>query len=254
MDSFIWCIIAVMLVTNLTFIDYGGKQASTLQDKYKKAVDAGTDAAAKHISYTTETQIEELGYGFGEGFQHTNNVNISKEDSLKWFYEVFFGNVGCINDTARQQVLKKYIPMKAIVGFDKIFIADANDNWVVEKEYIINVGGVNRKFTLSDQVFYNGEWKTDEQWGISKNTRINLVNEFISKTLNDFINANKTNTEDTYNLKVGTDVTDYKFSLIEGTNFIVFIEGMPLPTFDLAKGSNKFYSFSMGGAELKRKK
>lgn len=254
MDSFIWCIIAVMLMTNLTFIDYGGKQASTLQDKYKKAVDAGTDAAAKHITYTTAEQIEGLGYGFGEGLQHTNNVAMAKHESLQWFYEVFFGNIGCSKDILTQANLKRYIPMKAIVGFDRIFIADTNDNWVVEKEYIIDFSGVSRKFTLSDQVFYNGQWKKDVEWGIPESTRIKLVNEFISTTLNEFINTHKTNTNDTYNLKVGTDSNDYKFSLIEGTNFIVFIEGMPLPTFNLDKGNSKFYSFSMGGAELKRKK
>lgn len=253
MQVFLVAILTVVLTTQLFFIDFGGQQASNLQDRYKKAIDAGTDAAAKHIAYTTAEHLEKLSIGFGEGMEHSNNINIDKNDSLKWFYEVFFANLGYSNNLEMQNKLKKYIPIKAIIGFDRIYIADKNDNWIAEEEYLIEHNGVTRKFTLSDQVFYNGQWKKDTAWGIPTETRIRLVNKFINDTLNKHINQQKSNNNENYTFRLGLDNSDYKFSLVEGSNFVVFVEGIPLPTYDLSK-NNKFYAFSLGGSEITRKK
>lgn len=254
MQAFIVGIITVVLATQLFFVQWGGNQVKQLQNHYKKALDAGTDAAAKHISYSTQEQLEGLSLGFGVGLEHSNNIQIDKDKALSWFYEVFFANLGYTNNETKKTQLKQKIPFKAIVTFDRIYIANASDTWVYEKEYTIPYNGATYQFTLSEQVKRGGTWKKDSDWGIPPATRVKLVNQFINTTINTHINEFATNPREIYHVQLGTDISDHKFSLIEGANFIVFIEGFPLPSFDTEGISNSHYAFSMGGAEIRRKK
>ena len=93
----------------------------------------------------------------------------------------------------RQNEIKQYIPLKAIILFDRLMIADVDDNWHTydpagEKEYILQYRGKNYKFTLSDQIFdlESETWITAGDIGLESKDRKAIVTEYIISQLNSF--------------------------------------------------------------------
>ena len=118
---------------------------------------------------------------------------VERDEAVKWFYRLFFRNLGIMN-TERQNEIKRYIPLKAIILFDRLMIADADDNWHTydpagEKEYVFQYKGKNYKFTLSDQIFdiESGTWITDGDIGLEPRERKAMVTEYIISQLNSFL-------------------------------------------------------------------
>lgn len=126
--------------------------------------------------------------------------------------------------------------MKAIVSFDRILIADHDDNWIVNKTYDISYNGTMYRFTLSDQVMNisTGVWKTDVEYGITQSERKRLVNRFVRDEINNVINNKAYGDSDSYyDVNIALNDTDPKLDGIKGVNFIVFSEGMPIPNYNL---------------------
>lgn len=242
---------------SLAFINKGVDNLDATRERYKRALDAAADAAANYRTYDTAYYIEQQASGFGTGKQHKNNVEINKNDSLIWFYRVFFKNLRLENNILMQDQIKRYIPMKAIVGYDKIMIADLKDNWIVDKYFEIIYNGTNYRFTLSNQVMNvsTGVWKKDTDWGIAPDTRILLVNQFIRAEINRAL-MNRTNFESNivYSISIPDINTDYKENSVNGVSFIVLVEGLPLPTLNpwSPKDKSRFYAYAAGGSELYR--
>ncbi len=248
----------MILIFCFTILNLGGMTIDNLDivtDRYKRALDAGAYAAAKFSPYDTSSYLRNTGSGFGTGTEHSNNLIISQDESLKWFYRVFFRNIGAENNEVLQEELKKYMPMKAIVGYDRLLIADHEDNWIVDKQYDIEYNGTMYRFTLSDQVMAlpSGAWKKDTEYGIPESKRKSLVNMFIRQEIDNVINnrlyfdSNKY-----YDVNIALNDTDPKLSGINGVNFIVFAEGMPIPNYNLTSKKRFLYTFGIGGSEITR--
>lgn len=257
MKYFFWTMVFMFVFMSLAFINRGVDNLDMTRERYKRALDAAANAAASFRTYDNNNSIEKNSYGFGTGLADKANIEINKDDSLIWFYRVFFMNLGLENNLEMQKELKKYIPMKAIVGYEKIMIADLEDNWIVEKNYDINYNGTSYRFTLSDQIMNlsTGVWRKDTDWGISAETRQMLVNKFIREEINGAL-MNRKNAESNivYSIAIPYINTDYKESGVAGVSFIVLVEGMPLPTLNpwSPEDKKRFYAYAAGGTELYR--
>lgn len=254
MKWFFWTLIFLAFFTPIIFIGKGIDHLDIMKDRYKRALDAGASAAARALIYDDKDSLNLASMGFGAKSQHGNNIAIDKENALKWFYRVFYRNLGIENDAEAQARLKRYIPMKAIAGFDRLMIADLNDQWILEKEYLIDFNGVKYYFTMSDQVRVKDTnmWGRDIDFGISPSEREALINRFIRAELNQFLSDRENyESKNTYNVKIADNSFDEDTESIRGISFIVMAEGIPLPTLNPWK-SEKFYAYTLGGTEISR--
>ena len=258
MKSFFWSLIFIFCTWSLFFIGKGIDNIDIMSERYKRALDAGAYAASRYRAYNTEELLYNQGTGYGIGLEDSNNVSIDREEAVKWFYRLFFRNLN-IYDIDKQNELKQYIPMKAIILYDRLMIADAYDNWysyesVGEKEYIIPYRGKNYKFTLSDQVYdiENGIWIMAGDIGLGEKERKALVSQYIMGELNSFLD-NRVNKEsgNYYKIMFSLDETvDDKLSGINGVNFLAFCEGIPIPSLNPFR-QEKFFAYGIGGSEIK---
>ena len=259
MKSFFWSLIFIFCTWSLFFIGKGVDNIDIMAERYKRALDAGANAAAGYRAYSNEGMLINQGTGYGIGLEDRNNVSIDREEAIKWFYRLLFRNLS-ISDADKQNELKQYIPMKAIICFDRLMIADADDNWRSycpsgEKEYVIEYRDKNYKFTLSDQVYdiEGGVWVMSEDIGLETVDRKALVTQYIIKELNNFLD-NRRNMESGNYYKIVLsldDAADDKLSGIDGVNFLAFCEGIPIPSLNPFK-REKFFAYGIGGSEIRR--
>lgn len=225
-----------------------------MKERCKRALDAGANAAVNCVEYNASENLSKLGMGFGEQQYHRNNLLFDRDESLAWFYRVFYRNLNIEKNPTAQQNMKKHMPMKALLTFERLMIADVTDSWIVDKHYEMEYKGVLYRFTLSDRVFRvdTATWGRDVDFGISVEEREALVNEFIKSNLNNFLNRRE-NFESGYYYDVNIAVSDIdlKTDDIDGINFIVLTEGLPLPALNPWQQS-KYYAFGLGGSEITR--
>lgn len=254
MKWFFWTLVFLAFFIPIVFIGKGIDHLDIMKDRYKRALDAGASSAARALVYDDETSMEKASQGFGIDEKHGNNIAIDAEGALQWFYRVFYRNLGIEDDLETQQKLKHNIPIKAIVGFDRLMIADKNDDWIVEKEYLIELGGTEYYFTMSDQLREKSSntWHRDVDIGISAEERETIISNFVKNELNQFL-AQRENKESHYSyyVNIADRSKDLKAESINGISFIVMTEGMPLPSLNPWK-TEKFYAFALGGTEMSR--
>lgn len=252
--KFIYGTIMAFAFFSLMMINQAADNVSFMVKDFKRALDSGADAAARCIAYDTSYHLDKNGTGYGVGSDNSNNIDINKDDAITWFYRVYFKNLGYSKDTEKQEYLKDYIPVKALVCFDRIYIADSNDDWVTDQYYDITCNGVLYRFTLSDQVMKvsTGEWKRDTDFGISESTRKQLVRSFIQSEIEEVVNNRAFQDSGLkYDIDFALSDTDLKQNAMSGVNFIVISEGMPLPSLN-PWNIKKFYAYGLGGTELTR--
>jgi hypothetical protein len=259
MKSFFLSLVFIFCIWSLFFIGKGVDNIDIMAERYKRALDAGANAASTFRAYNTEELLYIQGNGYGIGLEDSNNVPIAREEAVKWFYRLFFRNLS-INEAGKQEELKRYLPMKAIILYDRLMIADADDNWYSydtagEKEYVIQYRGKSYKFTLSDQVYdmENNIWIMAGDIGLGTKERKALLTQYIMGELNSFLD-NRSNKESGNYYKIVfslDDVADEKLSGINGVNFLVFSEGIPIPSLNPFR-KEKFFAYGIGGSEIRR--
>lgn len=223
--------------------------------EYKRALDSGTDAATKHIKYYNDSDMDDLSYGFGEGFYDTNNIKVDKEESIKWFYKLFFGNLNIREDEVTENKLKQYIPMKALISYNNISIADRNDDWIVDKDFIIKYNNAEYLFTLSDNIceLDTGIWYNISDIGLNEDTKQELLESFITAEINKFLSEREIEVGGNYyTFDTGKSTKDNNLMIVSGSSFIVLAEGLPLGSLNIYTPKKKYYAFSIGGSEITR--
>jgi hypothetical protein len=259
MKSFFWSLIFIFCTWSLFFIGKGIDNIDIMSERYKRALDAGANAASSYRAYDSYEMIYNQGTGYGTGPEDSNNVLIDRQEAIKWFYRLFFRNLS-ISDKDKQDELKQYIPMKALILYDRLMIADAGDNWFSydpagEREYVIEYRGKNYKFTLSDQVYdmESKVWLKAGDIGLESKDRKALVTEYITSELNSFL-ENRTNKESGNYYRIVFSLDDNaedKLSGINGINFLVLCEGIPIPSMNPFR-KEKFFAYGIGGSEIRR--
>lgn len=259
MKAFFLSIIFIFCSGSLFFIGRGVDQIDIMSERYKRALDAGANAAAEYRAYNTREILENQGSGFGVGFEDSLNVEVDREAALKWFYRLFYRNLGAFTKEG-QEKLKKYIPMKALILYDRLMIADAEDNWFAytpdgEKKYHMQYKGKSYYFTLSEQIYdvSSGSWTKAGDIGLDPTTRKAMVTGFITSELEGFLQGegmgwSGNRYEMVFSLEDGKDE---KLSGINGINFLVLCEGIPLPSMNPFKQAS-FFAYSVGGSEIIR--
>lgn len=241
----------------ISLLGFGSvRKTAITRQEYKRALDAGADAAAKHNTYISEEDLDGLSYGFGEGYEHKNNIRVNKQDSIDWFYKVFFRNIGIEDRPVLQEKLKQYITMKCIIEFDRLSIANEKDEWIIEKQFIIDYKGKDYLFTLSNQIkdLETNTWITETDLGLDTQARKTLVSTFIENEIESFINNDANiNNDNYYTLNLGLNDYDFRVNTVNGSNVIIFVEGMPIPSLNVFDPYKKLYAFTLGGSEITRK-
>lgn len=259
MKVYFWSLIFLFCSLSLFFIGKSADQVDLMAERYKRALDAGANAAASYRAYNSQSVLTNQGTGYGTGLENGKNIVIRKDEVLIWFYRLFFRNM-CISDINRQNQIKRYIPMKALICYDRMMIADLDDNWTIydssgEKAYLITYRGKTYQFTLSDQIYdlAAGQWIRDRDIGLTEDERRLLVTDYIVGELNRFLNSRSNKeSENRYKLNISLgDVPNDKLSPISGVNFIVFCEGLPISALNPFK-KERFYAFGLGGGEINR--
>jgi hypothetical protein len=259
MKSFFLSFLFIFCTCSLFFIGKGVDNLDIAAERYKRALDSGAYAAVSYRAYDEARFLENQGTGFGTGLEDSINIEVDENECLDWFYRLFFRNIGAVSEE-KQDEIREYIPMKALILYDKLKIADVNDEWDTyapsgEKEYLMQYKGKDYKFTLSDQIYdiSGGKWVRDVDIGLSGAERKAMVTEYITHELEGFLNS-RSNIEsgNYYNIVFAlNDIEDNKLSGINGVNFIVFCEGLPLPSLNPFK-RQKFYAYGIGGSEIHR--
>lgn len=259
MKSFLWSIVFIFCTWSLFFIGKGVDNIDIMAERYKRALDAGVNAASEYRAYNTGRILLNQGSGYGVGLDNRGNVTIDREEALKWFYRLFYRNLG-IKDMSKQMELRQYIPMKAIILYDRLMIADTEDNWYSydpagEREYRIQYGGRNYYFTLSDQIFdiEDGKWINACDIGLTGEERKALVTQYIIDELNSFLYSSTIRKSGNYYEIVFSlnDAEDEKLSGINGVNFLVLCEGIPIPSLNPFR-KEQFFAYGLGGSEIIR--
>lgn len=259
MKSFFWSFLFIFCTWSLFFIGKGVDNIDIMAERYKRALDAGANAASKYRAYNTEGMLQNQGAGYGVGLEDRSNVTINREEALEWFYRLFYRNLS-ISDVNKQKELKQYIPMKAIILYDRLMIADADDNWYCydpsgEKEYKIHYRGRNYKFTLSDQIYdiENDIWVKAGDIGLAEGERKALVTQYIINELNCFLYSRAIKNSGNYYKIVFSlnDTADKNLSGINGVNFLVLCEGIPITSLNPFR-EERFYAYGLGGSEIVR--
>lgn len=247
--------ISIFLFSSSMFTLSGIKMQAVYKQEYKRAVDAGVDAAVKYATYIDNGSLDDLSSGFGSGESNKNNIPLDKNKSLEWFYRVFYRSLGIQDNEASQNMLKKYIPMKAFITFDNISIADNKDNWVLDKDFELFYNGKKYRFTLSDQIYDigAGKWVTDEEIGLTRLKRQEMVSGFIQSEISEYLgNAENIESDVIYSFRLGLTESGESFKTVSGSNMIVVTEGSPFNSLNWFDSEKKSYAVSIGGSEITR--
>ena len=225
---------------------------SDYAQSYKMSLDTAVDAGVSHITYDTSTDIDDISFGFGIGFEDSNNIPLDRDECLQWFYRIFFRNLNVQDNIESQQVLKESIPMKCVINFSSMSIADENDIWVVDDEpFIITYNSRNYLLTLSEQVqnVESGEWTSIYDIGMTKEIYKKYIIDIISSNINNVL-ANVKSGYHQINIAINDD--NLKLNSVNGSTMIVFSEGIELGIFNPFNIGDELYAISIGGSEVLR--
>lgn len=244
--------IAAMIVLLVNLAVYSFQTISFNKQHLKNALDAAARAGAT-VPYTTDSNIHNIGTGFGVGDEASENISLDRDKSLNSYYRILFSYLKIDNDSVKQAKLKEYITMKAIIGFDRLMIADKNDNWLVDIPYEMEYGGTVYRFTLSDDVYVSGSWRKLEDIGMDPALKKSMLTSFIKTEFNRFINtriheAGKVS----YDVQIALTDSDQYLTGIKGVSFVSFLEGIPIPSMNPLV-AEKYYTINIATTELIRK-
>ncbi|TVX85614.1 hypothetical protein [Paenibacillus agilis] len=240
--------------------------------QYDWAVRTAVQDAGVALTYQ-ETKTDAPKYDFMKKFQ------VNKETALDSFYKSLFLNLGLADDQLTQDVVKRYIPAIAVIGYDGFWIhteemfQDGNGEnvirpvWKEKKPYAYSDDyGNSLTFTLDDYVYAydaaTGQWHEGKREVVDQEVlgRISLLNDpdvfdqvrrttivtAIQDDLAHFINAHNQ-----YSRLLGIS---YTFTLpeiseeewnntIDDVGFIAFIQGLPV-------GQREYNRYAFGGGRL----
>jgi hypothetical protein len=240
----------------LIFMAMGYDNKTLTEERYRRALDAGACAAAKYRPTDQGSYLEIGSNGFGMGQENKNNIPVDRDTALTWFYRVFFRNINIPDGSTELQAnYKKFMPMKAILSFDRLMIADADDTWVYDLPYKIRYSGIYYNFTLSDQIqdANTNQWYNITDIGLTMDTKNMILKEYIEGELSGFLSKRKNkDSHNTYSIKIAVNNADMKLNAINGVNVVVFAESLPMPSLN-PFNKKSYYGFGIGGTEITRK-
>lgn len=171
-----------------------------LKHEYKQSFELAVDAGMDSLSYTDQIDFENQSY---------EDVNYDTDRSLDIFYKVLEGNLSTIHVNN----LKSYIPVKIFIMNDHLVVYNNLD----QKEIIyfdVNVDGTTYSLSINDENIYPFDKK-------------NVLSYYINSVINQKLDLYKLGNVK-YTLNLNSDNAFY--NQIDSVGFIVFTEGLPIPS------------------------
>lgn len=191
---------------------------------------------------------------------------VNHKKTLDRFYESLWYNLGFYGDEVKQNAFKMHIPVKAMMGYDALYVATWDDQWLPPIPYAYcdrNMNGIYY-LTLGEDYKYVAAVQSDtpppkkpfppegSEFGSFEEWRQHVIIDTINKALSDVaasdLNLNAANE------KRGTKfVIPYEEISLEEEKeitprFFAFIDGVPV-----GFESRGIESFGIGKAKVKRK-
>ena len=94
------------------------------KDRYRYAVDMAVKTALSTIELSDEQSLENIMMGYSVN----KKLMIDKDKFTQVFYSTIFRNVYAYGNPQRSEYFKRYIPMKAIIMYDTIWISSFEDD------------------------------------------------------------------------------------------------------------------------------
>jgi hypothetical protein len=238
--------------------------------RYNRAIDTATQDAAKALltngSPKDETKYDSL-----------KKVEINKEEAEQTFFNSLYLNFGVFNDVAGQGVIKNYVPVLIIVGYDGYYVYSWDEYtnisgekeikhvWSPKKPYsYADQHGNTLGFTLDDYVVVNRN--SDQEWFEGYRSEIaldasvpllNNSNTFDQVRRTSIVNSIQQDLEfyinkyNNYSKRLGVA---YTFTLpfisqedwnntINDVGVLAFVQGIPM-------GGEYYNNYALGGSRV----
>ena len=250
------------------------EEASKLQLelKYNDAMNQAVDDAARTLQTSAVWKETE------EGYESQKRLELRRNDAVDSFFMTLFLNFGLWNEEKKQDELKRYIPVIAIIGYDGVdmyaedeYIGRNGESqmqhvWKPKLPYgFMDQGGNVIGFTLDDYVTVyrpsSGSWLAGYQREL-KSTAADvpilqddqLFDAVRRTTIVDTIQQALANTINEHNERALRNGVSYTFTLpsisdeewhntINDVGVLAFIQGFPL-------GYSSYNHYALGGSRL----
>lgn len=125
--------------------------------RYDAALDAAVDAAAQALMTNADQRHESR-------YESAKRMAVNKEQAVAAFYRTLYANFGIADDVIAQGVLKRYIPVIAVIGYDGFYIF-AEDEWM-DSSGLVEMGprwGAKKPYAYADSSGNSLSFTLDEQ-------------------------------------------------------------------------------------------
>lgn len=293
--------------------------------RYQKAVDMAVKTSMATIELTGYQDINNASDldKIALGYSVQKELKVDKQKLCQIFYSVLWKNINLETNEYRQELFKRYIPLKALVEGDSISLSTYDDVWYTYRlsyDLGFESGGPSDKvfFTLTDKYYrlkdnnllnyydpskaedptsevdatidtpdgtqtvkvktnaafmesnkiyftlnpkapafdsndlttpYIPKYKSTDDLTEAKKNQI--IAQIIQNHLNGFVNDKKVS-QLNYNIRLG-DFDERKFlNATKDITFFCLVEGIPIKSVFSQEPDKSFYTFSFGGASIKR--
>ncbi len=244
--------------------------------RYAKAVDMSVNTAVATIELSTEqdenqgTSLEKIALGY----TLDKRLLVDKEKFSEVFYEVLFRNMQVLSgDRTMEEAFKRYIPLKAIIQYDTIWLSAYDDEWQSYPMFFIDRASGQKIFLTLGTRYYtlrnvNQAWNIESNknycsiitpnidnlpntYGITQEFKERMLAEIVEDSIESFVNAYKLNHKD-YDITLGYFDKSGFSSAVKDVTFFCLVEGIPMKSFFSNEPDRSFRMFSFGGASLRR--
>lgn len=231
-------------------------EAEQIKRSYNSAIDSAVrDAASVLIESNNSESAEILANGLNDNYE---KIELNRDRALNKFYETMFINMNVSKDKINQEILKKYVPIKIIVGYDAYYINtlyeindehtnkhEIKEKWMPGKKYVFfdKKNNLGIYFSLADYTVVN-DYNTGKI-NIGSNEELNKLYP-ISVFGTEFNNIRKSaiieniKNDLTYFTYLNSEIAKnngwrYSFEIpvidnraIDNISFIAFVQGLPI--------------------------
>lgn len=251
-----FAIILVMLAAGFLAVlslykDIDAELIMLQKSRHQAAIERALSDALTSINSHDPMSLDTLGLGH----QIKKKVYINLDKFTETFYRSIYRNMKIYDDPARQAAIKKYIPMKAVILYDTMYISGPDDTWL-EYKLCYDYKGTMIYFSLTDEVYTldgagNKVYSTFDSFGITPEIKRGIFAWRVRTLTNDFINNHKSSA-DNYYVNI-TNFDDKKFeAAISDVTLMCLVEGIPIKTLLSDSPDRSFYCFAFGGASVVR--
>ena len=225
--------------------------------RYKHAVESSADSACKAVRYSDKHSLLAAGNGFGEGMESPLNIAIDKDNALRNFEKVLFGNLG-ITEENTKSVFREKIILYVVIDFDGIYIKKGEGSWETKDQFFTNIQGEEYCLNFSELLFRSkdGVWiEASKIIGFDQKMAKKKISSIISEKINNEllkIASAEINTSKRY-LTFFSDVTgeSKEFNSFSGPGFLAIVDGIEIPGMNITDRGN-INIYSIGASDISK--